>query len=179
MSAICKNKFLDDQLRFSLALPGQVIDRFKLFNRSEISPQHARNRTPPKLTKADRVKIGIDKDEKKFAHVPTFVPDYLKLPMNNPSHPIQQQKSRIQALKQSTTPGLSAASSEIRIGLSPSRRRFNLSSLPSVQGGQTIRNLNIKTNETGISGMEQAMQGVPDLAEMSMFSQPQIDTGRP
>ena len=81
MADACKNvKFVDDQLRFSVAVPSIMLDKFQFISRKGISPNFKQDTEPKDLTKAQRIKFGLEKDHTNASRRP-MMEDYLKLPM--------------------------------------------------------------------------------------------------
>ena len=86
-----KSKFIDEQIRFSCALPTDMIDKFKLFTRKQISPNMDRVMPARALTKAERIELGMDREGKHTTR-PPMLKGYLKIPLGHANHPNEQQK---------------------------------------------------------------------------------------
>ena len=59
-------KFIDDQIRFSILVPTDMLEKFQFISRKGISPRCNTNTKVPKLSKADRLKFGLAKNDKRF-----------------------------------------------------------------------------------------------------------------
>ena len=90
-----KIKFVDQQIRFSCSVPTDMIEKFKLFTRKQISPNMDRIQPPRELTKAQRIELGMDREGKHTTR-PPMLEGYLKIPLGHANHPNEQQKQMSQ-----------------------------------------------------------------------------------
>ena len=66
------------------------------------------------LSKDERVKLGIDRDDSKFKHVPPMMEKYLKVPLSNADHPFNESLARKSAILSSLNPNQSQLGSSPR-----------------------------------------------------------------
>ena len=93
MAEQCKGgRFVDDQLRFSVAVPSNMLDKFQFISRKGISPNFKHDKEIKAWSKAERIKFGLDKEHMLTTRKP-MMKDYLKLPMQHAEHPAQIAKT--------------------------------------------------------------------------------------
>ena len=87
---MARNKdFVDKGIRFTCSVPTEMLERYKFMTRKGISPNVEMKKKMRELTKAERIKFGIDQenDKKSTARKP-MLKDYLKLPLSHANHPV-------------------------------------------------------------------------------------------